>query len=42
MVMYFCWVSNIGRLDRLGEHEILANLVQVAFDSDHQVWQILA
>jgi hypothetical protein len=38
----FCLVKDIGRLGRLGGLEILAYLVQVAFDCGHQVWQILA
>ena len=31
MVTCFCWVRDSGRLDNLGESEILTNLVQVAF-----------
>jgi hypothetical protein len=40
MVLCFCWVRDIGKLDRLGRLdglEVLTNLVQVAFDSGHHV-----
>jgi hypothetical protein len=41
-IMCFCWVRNIRRLGSLYRSDVLAHLVQMAFDSGYRVQWILA